>query len=427
MEKEELVKILVQMGFDSNDTDRIIKYLLDQFISKGFTLKQALNAIAAELRSRGKLFRKLQAFPKKKQAESPSALEGQESCPMCGYPKPAGKGVDSAKECANCGVIFAKIMPTGKDLESLIKDLDSLFAMGEIIKPIKPASQSTLRQFASRHKVITIIVSVLLFLFFVGLITQGFYKFQHKRLLTAFEKSLKMDTKEEFETSLENIQYFIEYTAILVARRGWSEREISNFSNSVGDGVKRFNEKMEAAVPGESRLFGYDLQEIKNNLCAGEKMVILCIRDKKSALMIAAFTPKLAFCDAAQYKTSSKTVLVRDGKNFILKYREKSDSSEVLNAKQDNPLEPKDGKQTSVKRGKTGNELYEARILLFKLQEDYRRRYKNWCTDDQELIAVSKANGHVVPPATEELVKNGSIGTEIVNGRVMIKNPRVID
>ncbi len=415
MKKDEIGQILVQMGFDMNEANMIMKSLLDQFISKGFTLEQALDAIAADLQSRGKLFHKLQASRQKKPeiSEKPSALEVRELCPKCGYPKKAERGGESPKECANCGVIFEKLLP---------KDLKSPSTLG---KASQPAQYSTLRQFASRHKVITIAVSVLLVLFFAGLAIQGFYKLQHKRLLTTFNEALKMDTKEEFETSLENLQYFIENTALLVARRGWSNKDLSGFYSDVNNSIQRFNERMETAASGESKLFGYDLQEVKNNLCAGEKIVILCIRDKKFQFIIMALSFKLAKCDAAQYKTSSKMVLIRDGQEYVLKHRKKSDSSGELNAKQDKQLGPTEGKQASVKSiRKAGNELQEARILLIRLQEDYRRRNKRWCNDDRELIAVSKANGHFVSPATEELVNNGRIATEIVNERIMIRYPR---
>ena len=51
-----------------------------------------------------------------------------------------------------------------------------------------------------------------------------------------------MDTKEEFETSLENIRYLIESTSLLVAMRGWSEGDLSGFSGDVSECINRFTE-----------------------------------------------------------------------------------------------------------------------------------------------------------------------------------------
>ncbi|MFH0996372.1 MAG: hypothetical protein V1844_12900 [Pseudomonadota bacterium] len=78
-------------------------------------------------------------------------------------------------------------------------------------------------------------------------------------------------------------------------------------------------------------------------------------------------------------------------------------------------------KSTGKATGKAGRELQEARIVLYRLHEEYRRKYNKWCTNDRELIEVSRSNGHYVSQAIEELVENGRIATEIVNDRVSIR------
>ena len=59
--------------------------------------------------------------------------------------------------------------------------------------------------------------SLVLGLFPAGLAVQGFHRAEHGKLLETFDQQLKMDTREEFETSLENMRFLIESTAILVA------------------------------------------------------------------------------------------------------------------------------------------------------------------------------------------------------------------
>lgn len=424
MTREELLQYLVQMGFDRNRAAGIIETLLKQLTVRDTSIDQALKIIAADIQTGGKISKQLNEI---KQGISANAgpSPAQQTCPMCGHPRsPEVPGLSKPGECSHCGVIFGKI----KSGENATKPAQSQ-TTAETNSP--PAQSSGRRNFIARYKwIIAAAVAVVIAANIAFPFIQAKRKQQYAERLATFDQQLTMDTREEFEVSLDNMKLVIDVGAIMVAQRRWSESDISWFCQEARNRVNRFVEMMDEKAAGENKLFDFRIAEVKEDLCSGMHMLFSVIRDEdirgKWLLFSAAvYSPDFnasdplgeglyIACDISRYRGSSQWKLVRDGKEYVLRERTEKEKAAWKN-KQQVPFPPQKPARTQAEI-EADEAFKRVSTELSLMQYSYRRKHQTWCGDLNELVSdhlsIQRAE---VTPETMDLINSGSIAIEITN------------
>jgi len=432
MNREELSHYLVRMGLEQDRAARVLESLVQQFTSKGMSDAQAIEEVAADLQSKGKVYQQVLWMIKKEMASPMSLSPAEETHPTSKYPNPAERPESSAPGEHQ----------TTSPRPSRATDRSH-------------AAPSKKQGFISRHKTLVSIIVVVALLASAGAAIKSFRKSEYTKVLDSFDQQLKMDTQEQFERSMENMKLLIEYTATQVNKRGWSESEVDHFYQNTGDRYKRFVQSMETAAAGESALYGHDCQAVRQSLCGGMHMVLLSIRDEGHQAIVglveaSAGPTSYVLCDPAAYKPSVNMVLerdrkeMRDGKERV-RYllREKTDTEKRMEnlfampqkspppagttppqpTKQEDPF----AAENAARRKAEDEAFYKAQNELYRMNATYFRKHGRRCSDVRELLGWYQAEGKQVAQSTVDFINNGMIGLEKkedgTGGRVLDLRP----
>lgn len=279
--------------------------------------------------------------------ENPSAEsnpEKEESCPKCGHPKPEVKpGEPAPTECGRCGIIFSRYKPEAKSLPA--------YAPSEISNQTDASGTFKAEKagFIARHKPLIYFISSVATVIIIVIAGYTFQTYRQildlKNDLEKFDQQLNMNSKEQFEASLEKIQVIIEKTAKIVNRRLLTINQVMRFIRDADERFKRFlltmqtieDHKMEI---GQIQIYGkYDKEVVSRNLCSGMHMTIHLIRDNNNREITKRFieldaiknnsknyfNPKnsgysyVLDCDPAGYIPSTGMILLRDGDEYVLR------------------------------------------------------------------------------------------------------------
>lgn len=414
MNREEVSHYLIQMGLNQDHTARVLESLLQEFTRKGMSDAEAIEEVAADLQAKGKLYQQVLWMIEKEMGSTMSPCLVEDVHPT---PNPAGRPGSSA----------AGERQTTASGPSRATDHSH-------------TSPPKKRGFVSSHKTLVSIIVVIALSVVIGVTEKSLQKSRYAKVLDSFDQQLKMDTREQFERSLENMKLLIEHTAARVSRRGLSKSEVDHFYQNTGDRFKRFVQSMETAASGESVLYGHDCREIRQSLCGGMHMVLLSIRDEGHRAIVGlveahAGPTSYVLCDPGAYKPSANMVLVRDKKelrdgkervSYLL--REKTDTERRMenlfampqkSPPQDGttPSQPtQQGDPSATKkagRDKAEDEaFYKAQNELYRMNAAYFRKHGRRCSDARELLGWYQAEGKQVAPSTVDLINNGMIGWE---------------
>jgi uncharacterized protein YoaH (UPF0181 family) len=417
MNHEELSRYLVRMGLEQDRATRVLESLLQQFTGKGMSDTEAIEEVAADLQSKGKLYQQVLWMVEKETASTMSLSPDEDTYYKSGYSNQTEQPASSAP---------GKYQTTSPG-PSRATDRSH-------------TTPSKRQGFISRHTTLVSIVVVIVLLASAGAAIKSFRKSGYAKVLDSFDQQLKMDTQEQFERSLENMKLLIEYTATQVNKRGWSESEVDHFYQNTGDRYKRFVQSMETAAAGESALYGHDCRTIRQSLCGGMHMVLRSIRDEDHQLIVrlvelSAGPTSYILCDPAAYKPSENMVLERDeklernGKKYV-KYvlREKTDTEKrmenLFKIPQKNPPQggatpPRMTKQedpfaaeNKARRKAEDEAFYKAQNDVYRMNAAYFGKHGRRCSDVRELLGWYQAEGKQVAQSTVDFINNGMIGLE---------------
>lgn len=432
MNREELSHYLVRIGLGQDRATRVLESFLQQFTSKGISDAQAIEEVAADLQSKGKLYQQVLWMIEKETASTMSLSLAEDMHPTSKHPKPTGRP-----------------KPSGQDERQTTSPGPSRATDRSHAAPSKKQG------FISRHTTLVSIIVVVALLASAGAAIKSFRKSEYAKVLDSFDQQLKMDTQEQFERSLENMKLLIEYTATQVNKRGWSESEVDHFYQNTGDRHKRFVQSMETAAAGESALYGHDCRTIRQSLCGGMHMVLRSIRDEEHQLIVrlvelSAGPTSYVHCDPAAYKPSANMVLERDeklernGKKYV-KYvlREKTDTEKRMEnlfkipqkslppsgATPPQPTRQEDpfAAENAARRKAEDEAFYKAQNDVYRMNAAYFGKHGRRCSDARELLGWYQAEGKQVAQSTVDFINNGMIGLEQkedgTGGRVLDLRP----
>jgi len=435
MTREEFLQFLTKKGFDLQQAAGIAADILHKFAAQGKSSKEALIEIAQDLQSGGEIAKYLEDI-KKSLLNAYDAESFPKVCPNCGKPRSAAvPGITKPGECAHCGIIFDKI----KSVAIAQSDAAAAPDADKSISPTPPAthvpkpSDSPASSFAG-NKWMAIIALLAAVAFILTPVIQSNHKRTFKETLKTFDEKLDMTTQEGFKSSLDNLQYVIETASMMLAKRGWSRKNVEWFYEETQSRLNRFLDMMEKTVAGADTLYDQDTSEIRQNLGSGMHLLLLSIRNEDARLAMLGrssyavdtsdpdYDPEqnirrgnyVAY-DPEQYTPSSRIKIVRKGNKITIRERTKSEIETNKATQEFLAGNPQEEITAADKENAEAFKRVQAEISL--MQFNYRRTHDGiYCGDLRELIANHLSMERAtVSQETINMINSGVIAIELKN------------
>lgn len=407
MNPEELYDYLAEMGFERNRADKVLDSLLMELGRQGISGRQAIERIAEDLRSKGRLYQQIIWIREKEMSES--MLDDS-------------RRADASHENRDpaFGQKGSTPPPHGAD------------------SPNSPSGSG----FVRRHRFAMITIAVATILALLVPVLQRARRSEHDRVVAAFDQHFSVETPEQFGVTLENMKLLLENTARQVSRHGWFESDIEQMCRHTEDRYNRFIKEMDAASAGNGIFHGRTVDEVRRDLCGGLVMAILSIRDeavRDRQVPLRSYRTSDGYndvCSPADYRPSANMKLVRRGNEFVLLERTEGDRAmdKLFSGQRSLPPHDKETAQTptSAEEAAQANTAHRAEVAafaaaraeLFQAYHNYRKKNGHECTDAKELINACRTEGWKISPSTIELVENGKIVMEGVGNGVTVRDLR---
>jgi hypothetical protein len=341
MTREDFMEQLQREGFAPRQSKAIVDRLIWKFASQGKSEREAFERIALDLKQGGVIARQLDELKKKLPIEgAPSSLSA--APPEQGHSQQAqAPGPALPLQADRAGKLPAKVKPPDRGKKSPTWSASASKIESGISRVSKPVGSAPRRRgFLSYHKWIGAGVAVLVVLVVFGTFLSSVQKKHYRNALAEFDDQLKMDTKREFESSLDNLKYVIETAATLVGRKGVSEKDTVWAFKEAETRLFQFLDMIDQKEAGNDRVYGLALAEVGRDLGSGMHLVLLSIRNTKAknALRLGSlfavdtknpgldpneFLRKGSYdlYDPGLYRPSSRASVVRNGNEIALQLK----------------------------------------------------------------------------------------------------------
>ncbi len=352
-------------------------------------------------------------------------------CPNCG--KPQMKDLPSfvkPGECRYCGIIFNKVQPDGGQNQKMSSATEKTRCILQGA-PTASGDHPPKTNIIARHKGVAVLVFIVVTALVAFPLIQMKYKKDYLDAASVFDRRLKMETKDDFEKSLENVKILIEETAILVNKRGWSESNVNDFYQQTKDRLNRFLDMMDQKAGDQGGLWGFKTADVQRDLCGGMHIILLLIRDEnirlkmqtRSSLSPVPYSNRYPFtidirggnyllCNPSEYKGSSLRKVVREGDHWVLK--DKSEKEKLSEKNKQMNFGPPYPVKTETE--KLADEVYKrVENEISQMQFAYRRKHGGrWCEDLRTLVAdhLSVPNA-TVSEETMDMINGNLIGIKM--------------
>jgi|GEM_PF-3649921 len=407
MNPEELYDYLAEMGFERNRAGKVLDSLLMELGRQGISGRQAVERIAEDLRSKGRLYQQIMWIRAKEMPESMLDDSRRANASHENWDPAFGQKGSSTP-------------PHGAD------------------SPNSPSGSGFIR----RHRFAVITIAVVTILALLVPVLQRARRAEHDRVVAAFDQHFSMETPEQFGVTLENLKLLLENTAKQVSRRGWFESDVEQMCRNTEERYDRFMKEMDAASVGNRVFHGRTVDEVRRDLCGGLVMAILSIRDeavRDRKVPLRSYRTSHGYndvCSPADYRPSANMKLVRRGNELILLEKTERDRAVDRFFSRQIPLPSHDKETaetpTSAEEAAQANAARRAEVAafvaargeLFQAYDNYRKKNGHECTDAKELINACRTEGWKISPSTIELVENGKIVMEAVGNGVTVRDLR---